>query len=141
MYAPAECLRIYRRNATETASRGQIVLLLFDGALRAIERAQAAMNRPAHDFRRFGVVHDEVRKALLIIAELKGSLDHRAGGEFAATMDRLYDYYGRRLRLAVASSSEAPLIEVHGLLLKIRDSWAKMLQHPPEEVAQLQRSA
>jgi flagellar biosynthetic protein FliS len=99
------------------------------------------MDRPARDYRRFGVVNHEIRRALLILAELKGSLDHKAGGEFARTMDGLYAYFSRRLRFALVHHDRAPLTEVHGLLQKIRDSWETMLRHPPAESSLVPKSA
>ena len=44
-----DCARAYRANAVLTASPGQLVLMLFDGALRALAVAREACERPAVD--------------------------------------------------------------------------------------------
>lgn len=120
--------RIYRANSVLTATPGQLVLLLFEGALRAMGAAREACERPATDIGRFEVINKQLTKARRIIAELRGSLNFQAGGEFATTMARLYDYYNRRLLEANLRKDPAPIAEVEGLLGQVRDAWAEMLR-------------
>jgi flagellar protein FliS len=49
------------------------------------------------------------------------------GGEFAQTMNRLYDYYNRRLFEANLRKQPDPVREVEGLLREVRNAWAEML--------------
>lgn len=120
--------RIYRQNAVLTASPGQLVLMLFDGALRSMAIAHAALDKPATDPGRGDVSHKEIVKAQAIIAELRSSLDREAGGDFARNMDRLYGYYTRRLIEANLRKKVEPLEEVEKLLKIVRDAWAQMLK-------------
>ena len=128
MASPRDFGRVYRANAILTASPGQLVLLMFDGALRSLALARAAFDRPKSDFKRIEAINRELLKAQAIIAELSGSLNHDVGGEFAPTMSRLYDYYNRRLLEANLRKDVQPVIEVAKLLGDIRDAWAEMLQ-------------
>ncbi len=120
--------RAYRANSILTASPGQLVLMLFDGALNSLAIARAACDDPAGDPRRFEVIHTQLTKAQKIIAELQGTLNLEAGGEFAKTMYRLYDYYDRRLVEANLKKQSAPIAEVEKLLGEVRNAWSEMLR-------------
>ena len=62
-------------------------------------------------------------KAQAILSELQGGLNMEAGGEFARTMHRLYDYHNRRLLEANLRKQVEPVIEVERLLRELRDAW------------------
>ena len=119
--------RVYRANSILTASPGQLVLLLYDGALNSLATAREAFDRPPRDLRRIELINNSLRKAQRIIAELRATLDFKAGGEFALLMDRLYDYHNRRLLEANLRKQVEPVIEVEKLLGEVRDAWAEML--------------
>lgn len=122
-----DCARAYRANSVLTASPGQLVLMLFDGTLRALATAREACTRE-DDPRRFEVVNSQLLKAQQIIAELQATLNLDAGGEFAKTMNQLYDYYARRLVEANLRKSPEPIAEVERLMGDIRSAWAEMLR-------------
>ena len=126
MYAQ-DYARAYRANSILTASPGQLVLMLFDGALNALAIARAACDDPVGDPRRFEVIHTQLVKAQKIIAELQGTLNLKEGGDFARTMYRLYDYYDRRLVEANMKKQSAPIAEVERLLGEVRTAWSEML--------------
>jgi flagellar protein FliS len=103
--------------------------MLYDAALRFLAQARAALEGDQNDWRRFEVINRNLQKAQNIIAELQGTLNHEAGGEVAANLDRVYDYYNRRLLEANFKKDVAPVVEVEGLLGELRDGWAEMLHH------------
>lgn len=122
--------RTYRANAVLTASPGQLVLMLYDGALRALAVAREAFGRPPEDLRRLEVINQQLIKAQQIISQLQGTLNLDAGdGKFAREMQRLYDYYGRRLLEANLRKQVQPVIEVERLLGEVRGAWAEMLRN------------
>lgn len=120
--------RTYRANSVLTASPGQLVLMLYDGALKALNVAREGFERSADDPRRFEIINSQLIKAQNIISELQSTLNHDAGGEFSRTMERLYDYYLRRLTEANLRKEVEPVIEVERLLREVRDAWAEMLR-------------
>jgi flagellar secretion chaperone FliS len=126
MYAQ-DYARTYRANSILTASPGQLVLLLFDAALNSLAIARKACDESATDPRKLELVHTQLVKAQKIIAELQGTLNLEAGGEFARTMHRLYDYYDRRLVEANMKKQSAPIAEVERLLGEVRNAWSEML--------------
>jgi flagellar protein FliS len=119
--------RTYKTNAVLTASPGQLVLMLYDGALKALALARAALARPESDFRRLEVVNQQLLKAQLIVAELQSGLNFEAGGEVATRLNGLYEYYNRRLFEANMRKQVEPVIEVEKMIGELRDGWAEML--------------
>lgn len=120
-------VQTYKANSVLTASPGQLVLMLYDGALKAMAIAHEALERPEDDPRRIEIVNHQLQKAQNILLELQSGLNFEAGGEFAKTLYRLYDYHGRRLFEANLRKELAPVIEVEGLVRELRDAWAEML--------------
>jgi flagellar protein FliS len=122
--------RTYRANAVLTASPGQLVLMLYDGALRALALAREAFGRPPEDLRRLEVINHQLLKAQQILAQLQGTLNLDAGdGKFAREMQRLYDYYLRRLTEANLRKRVEPVVEIENLLGEVRSAWAEMLRN------------
>ena len=119
--------RTYRANSVLTASPGQLVLMLYDGALRAIALAKEGFNTPVDNPRRIETINQQLLKAQSILTELQNGLNMEAGGEFAQTMHRLYDYHNRRLLEANIRKQVDPVIEVERLVRELRDAWAQML--------------
>lgn len=121
----------YLRVATETASPGQLILMLYDGALRFLERARLGFK--ADDPLEFNqTIHNNVVRAQEILTELTLSLNIKQGGEFAATLQRLYDYMDRRLHESNRAKKEDGITEVIGRLTILRDAWAEMLSKAAE---------
>src|SRR2546422_247467 len=77
----------YRQVATRTASPGQLVLMLYEGAIRFLERAQAgfALHDPVESNT---TVNNNILRAQEIIRELDFSLNLTEGGELAFQLRR-----------------------------------------------------
>jgi flagellar protein FliS len=130
--------RAYQTQSVLTASPGQLVLMLYDGALKFISFAKEACKMPEDEPRRFELINTNIQKAQNIIVELQSNLNRDAGGELAQTLDRLYDYYERRLFEANIKKQVEPLEEVERFIKELRDAWAEMLRK--EDPAQLQEN-
>lgn len=124
---PQDYLRTYRNNAILTASPGQLVLMMYDGALRALETALAGFSRPETDFRRFEAINGGILKASAILGELRGNLDLAAGGDVAKSLDQLYEFHLFRLGQANLLKDRQGVVDVQRLLQELRDGWAEML--------------
>lgn len=116
----------YRQNSVQTASPGQLILMLFDGALRFMNRALQGFEQN-EVIARNETVHVNLVKAQAIIDELQTSLSHDAGGEFARTMSALYDFMRTQLRAANLRKDSTPVLVVLELLGEIRGAWSAML--------------
>lgn len=125
----------YRQVATQTATPGQLVLMLFDGAIRFLERARLGFAET--DPLAFNLaVNNNIQRAQAIIRELNNSLNLRDGGAIAANFQRLYDYMDERLQESNFQKTEAGITEVLRRLGVLRDAWAEMLRRRGEELDQ-----
>ena len=109
------------RGSVEGADRHQLTGMLYDGLIDRVNQARGAMRRgdvPAKG--------THFARALAILGELRGTLDHGAGGALAARLDSLYDYIARRLLQAQLNDDERALDEVVGLLTPVRDAWRQI---------------
>jgi flagellar protein FliS len=124
----------YRQIAAQTAPPGQLILMLYEGALRALERSLAgfSLDDPAEANT---LIHNNLQRAQDIIRELNRALNLEQGGEFAATLRRLYDYFDRRLWDSNVRKQRDGVDEVIRHLTVLRDAWATMLHKQPAEAA------
>ena len=116
----------YRQVATKTATPGQLVLMLFDGALRFLDRAMVGFDLEDPLDSNLAI-NNNILKAQEIIRELNMSLNLDKGGEFAVTMRRLYNYYDLQLSQSNLRKDAEGVKLVIRLLTVIRDAWAEML--------------
>ena len=65
-----------------------------------------------------------ISKALAIVGELDGSLNHSVGGEMSMNLARLYQYLRERLTAANLMKEAEPLAEVESLLNTMAEAWA-----------------
>lgn len=122
----------YQQQRIETASPLEIVLMLYDGAIRGIFQAKAMLQEG--EIARKG---EQLCKAVNIIAELRASLDTEKGGEVAILLDRLYDYLLDRLTQANLHDDPAILEECGGVLCELREGWKALVEQERAAKAQL----
>ncbi len=121
----------YRKVATQTATPGQLVLMLYDGALNFLEKAKTGFDHK--DPLLFNqTISNNLVRAQAIIHELNAALNMRAGGEVAGNFRQLYNYFYRRLGEANRKKQKEPIDEVIARLRTIRDSWSQMLRNGGE---------
>lgn len=113
-----------------TATPKELVKMLYDGALKAIWTAEEHIRQQNVP----GKI-EAISKALAIIDELSGSLNHEVGGEISKNLEALYDYIARRLVDANIKSSLEPLEEVASLLSGLREAWVEIASLPDEAMA------
>ena len=95
-----------------------LTLMLMDGALERLNAARGSMERGET-----GQKAQLLHRVINIIAELRGSLDHRQGGPLAHNLDDLYEYMARQLMRANAENRVNLVEEVISLLGEIRSAW------------------
>ena len=111
----------YQQNSVNTASPGELTLMLYNGCLKFITLAKKAMKA--------GNVQDKntnLIKAQNIIHEFMVTLkmDIKVSEELMV----MYDYIHRRLVEANVKSDETILEEVEGLVTELRDTWKQVIQ-------------
>jgi flagellar secretion chaperone FliS len=122
----ANPLRSYKTIATQTAPPSQLVLMLYDGAIRFLERALDGFRR--EDPLEFNsTINNNVIRAQDIISELNNSLDLEQGGQLAATLRRLYDYMHHQLTLSNMRKTPEGIHDAVRRLTILREAWSGML--------------
>lgn len=115
---PPHPLNVYRQTEVQSRNPLELVVLLYDGALRFLATAHAAFERNDIPARR-----QATSRLLAIVSELQSTLDLERGGDIAARLDALYSYMTTRIVDATTTHSAAPLDEVRRLLETLRDAW------------------
>ncbi len=113
----------YRQMAVKTANRGQVLLMLYEGAIQHVKRAILAVDKK--DIAGKGV---SIGKAHDIINELMNTLDFEVGGQVAIDLDRLYHFMTEQLVKANLESSKDPLVQVQKLLETLLSGWKQAVE-------------
>lgn len=110
----------YRQTSIQTAPPEQLVVMLYDGAIRFLEQAKTAINEGRDPLPPIGRAQD-------IIVELLGSLD-RSAGPVADNLLRLYEFWIQRLFQASIRKEAAMVEEVAVMVRELREAWATIAQ-------------
>ncbi|EMT45869.1 MULTISPECIES: flagellar export chaperone FliS [Anoxybacillus] len=111
----------YQTNAVQTASPGELTLMLYNGCLKFIAQAKKAIEEKDIEARNTNLL-----KAQKIIQELMVTLNMEY--EVAKSMMTMYDYIYRRLVEANIKSDISILEEVEGYVKEFRDTWKQVIQ-------------
>jgi flagellar protein FliS len=113
----------YRKNAVNGASPLQLVIMLYDGALRFMEAGRHAM---AHgDLPR---QNDQLQRAQKIVMELMACVDLEKGGEIAKNLLSLYTYVLDELVKANVEDNAERIERGMRVMRDLRESWAEIAQ-------------
>ena len=116
----------YKRQQIETASPEQILILLYDGAIKFLMKAKQAYETPGRpDIQAY---HNNLMRAQAIIQEFMNSLDMEIGGETAKNLYRLYEYYHYRLVQANIKKDVTMIDEVLGHLRQLKATWEEAIR-------------
>ncbi len=119
-------LAAYRETRVKTASPGQLVVMLYDEALKQCDIAielSGEGSKPRPD--RIERINAALGKAQDIVTELMASLDFEAGGEIAQNLFALYVWFGRELLEANIAKDTGRIKAVRGMLAELRGAWAE----------------
>lgn len=109
--------QVYRQVKLETSTGPQLLLALYDGAIRYLGLAQQAIE--AHDVQ---TAHTNLVRTQDVIFELINTLNMDYG-EIPERLKALYLYLYRRLTDANVTKSADPMREVDQILRQLRDAW------------------
>lgn len=126
----------YRQLSVQGATPLGLVVMLYDGAIAALQRAMAAIE--AHDIQKKCT---QLHRAQAIIAQLEGTLDFERGGEVAQTLKTFYAY--ARTQVLKANLQNSPEI-LHALREKfstVREAWYEVDHRLSTSASKLGRNA
>ena len=125
MMLPPNGLAAYRSVEVQSRTPLELVVMLYDGALRFLATGRDAVERKDIPAR-----HEAFSRLLAIISHLQSTLDIDGGGQVAAQLDEIYGFMNRRILVSAMENSTAPLDEVRRLLETLRDGWQQIAVQP-----------
>ena len=111
----------YRATKVETAGSVDLVVMLYQGAVKFIRLAVEALEQDDHK-----TAHTNFVRAQDIVVELLGSLNREAGGQIATQLAGVYDYCFRRLIHANVKKDVVPAQEVLGIFRDLGKAWQQI---------------
>jgi flagellar protein FliS len=115
----------YLQTQVQSRTPLELVVMLYDGAIRFTSEARAAI--VARDVARRG---NAVSRAMAILSELQSTLDLEKGGEIAANLDKLYTFVRDRLVDASIKQDVRPVDEALKVLTTLREGWSGISASP-----------
>lgn len=115
--------RAYENVNAQTASPTQILLRLYEGAIRFTRQAQQAIrdNKPAEK----GIL---ISKTMAILDEFIAALDHQQAPELCSQLERLYLFMIDQLAQANMKMDPEPLDLVLHHLTTLQEAWEQAAQ-------------
>ena len=122
----ANPLTAYRETRVKTASPGQLIVMLYDEAIKQSDTAIGLLgpdSKPKpEDIER---VNASLGKVQDVVTELMASLDFDAGGEIAKDLFALYVWFGREILEANIHKEVSRVKAVRAMLAELREAWAE----------------
>ncbi len=106
-----------------TASKEQILLMLYEGAIKFTKIAILAMEE-----KRIAERGTNILRAYDIIMELHTTLDHKVGGELAKQLEDLYLFMMDQYTKANIKSDVEPLKSNIKILENLYDGWKQAIE-------------
>jgi flagellar protein FliS len=117
----AQAAATYQRNAILTASPEKLVKLLYEGAIKNLEKSKLGLADQKTS--RSPEVGKTLSRAMGILGELRASLDHAAGGQIAKDLDRLYEYSLDQLSQANLTRTDSGVNNTLQVMRKLKEGW------------------
>ena len=116
----------YQQNSVNTASGGELTLMLYNGSRKFLKQAILDMEKKDDEAK-----NTNIQKAQNIIQELLITLDPKV--EISKQMAPLYEFMLIHLREANIENNPEKLNEVLELVTEFRDTWKQVLLKSRQE--------
>ncbi|TFB24372.1 flagellar export chaperone FliS [Filobacillus milosensis] len=111
----------YQQNSVQTASPGELTLMLYNGCIKFIKVAKKSIENKDIEAK-----NTNIQKAQNIISELMVTLN--LDTDVSKQIIPLYDYVYHRLVHANTQNDVEVLDEVQGLVEEFRDTWKEVIK-------------
>lgn len=119
----------YKETKVRTASQGQLIVMIYDEAIKQIDIAAAGIDGgPKH----LDEVHNAIVKAQDLVTELTVSLDFERGGDIAKGLFSLYMFFREQLLIANVQKSTEILVSIRAMLAELREAWIQIYKSGAE---------
>ena len=117
----------YRTANVRTASQGQLIVLLYEGAVRELSTACALFEPDGtikpYNIEKFGLC---LQKTEAIITELQVSLNLETSGDIAQNLMSLYTYFNSELLTASINQDKSKVEFVLQMMQELTASWRQI---------------
>jgi len=121
MYQYSNACEVYQNNQVNTSSRGKLLLMLYDGALKFLRFAMIAMEeKKIEDTNKYLI------KVQDILGELMASLNFDAG-EISKKLYSLYDFMNQELIDANIHKDGKKVKRIYSMVEELRNAWAEIV--------------
>lgn len=113
----------YKQTSVLSASREQILLMLYEAAIRFTKLAIQAI-----DNKKIADRGQNILKAFDIILELNSTLDHKVGGDLPKQLEALYVFMMDQYTKANISGDPEPLKSNVKILENLYEGWKEAIE-------------
>jgi flagellar protein FliS len=128
----------YKETKIKTAGQGQLIIMLYNTAIRQLDEALFLLQANDTGKRDPGKI-EKIGKAVVktqeIISELMVSLDFEQGGEIAVNLFSLYTWFNRELMEANISRDARRILIVKNHIENLRNAWQEVVSSNAFETA------
>lgn len=114
-------INAYQKNAIMTASKAELTLMLYDGAIKFCNIALSGFENKDYE-----KINTNLKKAQAIITEFRATLDRKY--PVWEDFERVYDYIYRCLIDANIHKDEEKLQEALKCISEMRDTWKEVMR-------------
>ena len=128
----------YKETRIKTASQGQLVIMLYDEAVKCLDRGLELLSLNTGGKKNPGnieTISKSILKAQEIITELTVSLDFEQGGEIAKNLFSLYTWFNKELLEANIGQDIRRITSVRNQINELRSAWAEVVAKTGSETA------
>jgi len=128
----------YKETKIKTAGQGQLIIMLYNTAIRQLDEALFLLQANDTGKRDPGKI-EKIGKAVVktqeIISELMVSLDFEQGGEIAVNLFSLYTWFNRELMEANINQDARRILIVKNHIENLRNAWQEVVSSNAFETA------
>jgi flagellar protein FliS len=123
----------YQRIEANGANGVQLVVMLYDGAIRFLGDAKACAERGDRRGKAAAI-----SRTLAIVGELQSTLKLEEGGDIAKSLDALYSYITERILDSSIKGNDSALDEAAKLLRTLNSAWVEIAKktEPPANASE-----
>lgn len=114
-------INAYQKNAIMTASKAELTLMLYDGAIKFCNIALSGFEKKEYE-----KINTNLKKTQAIITEFRATLDCKY--PVWEDFERVYDYIYRCLIDANIHKDEEKLQEALKYIREMRDTWKEVMR-------------
>jgi len=124
----------YKETKVKTAGQGQLIVMLYDEAVKQLTKAVELMELNNTDKKNPGRI-EQISKAIMkteeILTELMVSLNFEQGGDISKNLFSLYTWFNRELVEANINQDIKRIKTVINMISDLRETWNKVASQAP----------